>query len=318
MHVMKAVRFHEYGGPEVLRLEEVPRPEPAEGRLLVRVRAAGVNPFDAKVRSGAARAWIRHRLPLIPGWDFSGVVERSGPGAPAWTAGAEVLGKADVARDGADAEYLVVAPEEVVARPAGLPALEAAALPTALTAWQALYGLPPGRPGLDLAPGQTILIQGGAGGVGGFAVQLAKLRGARVIATASAAHREHVRALGADVVVDYARERFEEAARDVDAVLDLVGGETLERSWNVLRAGGALASAVGSLSEERARALGARAVAVDTRMDSGQLEELVRLATSGHLRIPLAAVWPLAEVRRAHEAIETGHTAGKIVLRVDA
>ena len=240
---MKAVRMHGYGGPDVLAYERAPLPTPAADEVLVRVRSAGVNPFDWKVRQGNFESTIAHSLPLIPGWDLSGVVEVVGRAVVEFVPGDEVYGMVDRTRDGAYAEYLTARARHLAPKPRTLPHLGAAAVPTAaLTAWQVLFGAN-GEPGsVGLGKGQTILIHGGAGGVGSFAVQLARWRGARVVATASAAHVGFVRDLGADLVIDYHEGSFERLVSGVDAVLDLVGGDTQARSWGVLRPGGVLGS----------------------------------------------------------------------------
>src|SRR5205809_2677405 len=211
---MKAIRMHKYGGPEVLKYEDAPRPEPATGEVLVRVRAASVNPVDWKVREGELTATHGHELPLIPGWDVSGVVEASGPGATQWKPGDEVYGLPPCDRGGSYPEFIVVRGTELARKPESLDHIQAAAIPlAALTAWQALFDA------AKLGRGQTVLIHAAAGGVGHFAVQLAKSKGARVLGTASARNAQFLRELGADEVIDYTASRFEDVVRDVDAVL---------------------------------------------------------------------------------------------------
>jgi NADPH:quinone reductase-like Zn-dependent oxidoreductase len=205
MERMKAIRMHRYGGPEVLRHEELPRPSPGGGEVRVRVHAAGVNPLDWKVREGWLKELVPLRLPLVPGWDVSGTVDQVGPGVADLAPGDEVFGKPDLVRDGAYAEWLVTRTAALARKPARLDHLHAAAVPIAgLTAWQALFEGDAGAPSIGLRPGQSILVLGGAGGVGSFAVQLARWRGARVIATAGPRSAEYVRGLGAEVV-DYTR-----------------------------------------------------------------------------------------------------------------
>ena len=307
---MKAVRFHEYGAPHVLKLEDAPLPTLRDTDVLVRVHSAGVNPIDWKVRADQFRGMIHHDLPLIPGWDFSGVIEELGAKATGAKIGSLVFGKADIARDGAYAEYLAVDVANIADRPSSLDHVNAAAVPTAgLTAWQALDGL-------RLARGQSLLIQGAAGGVGSFAVQFAKARGLKVLATAQGRNRRHLEKLGADVVIDYESERFEDRANGVDAVLDLVGGDVEERSFAVVRPGGAFASTVRPPSEESARRHDVRAVAVGARMVKTDLEAIARLIDGGVITVPLTEVMPLADARRAHEILESHHARGKIVLRI--
>ena len=234
---MKAVVAHEYGAPEVLKFEEVPRPEPKEDEALVRVIASGVNPADPLTLSGKYAREFGTRLPLIPGYDIAGIVEKTGPNMTKLKVGDAVYGYPTFG--GGWADYVTVKEWEVAAKPKSLNFVEAASVPMgALTAWQALVDV------AKLHAGQTILIHGGSGGVGSFAVQIAKARGARVIATASTANQDLLRQLGADVAVDYSKTRFDDVAKDVDVVLDPVGKETLARSYDVVKKGGIVMSLV--------------------------------------------------------------------------
>src|SRR6266851_4676498 len=227
---MKAIRIHNYGGPEALQYEDAPRPKPQAGEVLVRVHAAGVNPIDWKVREGHMKDFWPHKFPLILGWDLSGVVEEIGAGVSRFKKGDEVYSVPDVSRNGAYAEYIVVRESEVALKPKALHHIRAAAVPLAvLTAWQALFDT------VQLQPRQRVLIHGAAGGVGHFAVQLAKLKGAHVVGTASAKNHEMLNKLGADELVDYTIQRFEDVTRNIDVVLDTIGGDTQERSWQVLK-----------------------------------------------------------------------------------
>jgi NADPH:quinone reductase-like Zn-dependent oxidoreductase len=306
---MMAVRISEFGGPEVLRYEEVPRPRAGDGEALVRVHASGVNPVDWKARQGFLKG-LRSELPWIPGWDFSGVVEESGLGVR-WKPGDEVYSRPDLSRDGSYAEYIVVRGAELASKPASLDHLRAAAVPLAgLTAWQALFDV------ARLEAGQTVLVHAAAGGVGCFAVQLAKWKGAKVVGTCSARNLEFVRGLGADEVLDYTTSPFEEIVRDADVVLDPVGGQTQDRSWVALKKGGILVSLVQPPPFETASALGVRGTGMMTRTLPDQLSELGRLIDEGRLRVPLENVFPLPEARRAQEFVETGHARGKTVLKV--
>lgn len=314
---MKAVQIHEYGGPEVLRYEDAPLPEPGEGEVLVRVHAAGVNPVDWKVRQGLLRTAIRYELPLIPGWDVSGTVEAVGNGNGSFRVGDDVYGRPDITRNGAYAEYVVVRARELAKKPRLLGHVHAAAVPlAALAAWQVLFEAPAPYSSIGLKKGQTILIHGAAGGVGSFAVQLARWRGARVVGTASGGNEGFLAGLGVQQVVDYTTQRFEEVVHNVDAVLDTIGGEVQERSWQVLKPGGVLASIVGRPSEDLARAHGARAAYVFVQPNSGQLEEIARLVDAKVIRPVLADVLPLVQARRAQEISQAGHVRGKIVLTV--
>ena len=311
---MKAIRIHNYGGPEVLQYEDAPRPRPQAGEVLIRVYAAGVNPIDWKVREGYMKDLWPHKFPLIPGWDLSGVVEAVGPGPAAtgrFKKGDEVYSVPDVSRDGAYAEYIVVRESELALKPKSLHHVHAAAVPlAALTARQALFDAG------QLVSGQRILIHGGSGGVGHVAVQLAKWKGAHVFGTASTKNQELLRELGVDEPIDYTKQKFEDVARNVDLVLDLIGGETQERSWSVLKKGGVLLSLVQPPSVEKAKALGVRAAFVAGHPSGAQLAEIAKLIDSGELKLTIDRILPLSEVRRAHELSKSGHTRGKIVLRV--
>jgi NADPH:quinone reductase-like Zn-dependent oxidoreductase len=310
MTMMNAVRIHRYGGPEVLRYEKAPRPEPGTGEVLIRVHGAGVNPVDWKVREGYARDFLKHALPLVPGWDVSGVVEAVGPGATRWKPGDELFSRPDIARDGAYAEFLVVRESEAARKPQSLDHLQAAAVPlAALTAWQALFDA------AGLGPGQTVLIHAAAGGVGHFAVQLAKWKGARVIGTASAGNHAFLRTLGADDTIDYTTTRFEEVVRDADVVLDTMGGDTQQRSWKTLREGGILSTILAPPPEE--------AIPPEKRLgytfvqpNAEQLSEIATLIDAGKVRTVVETVLPLPEARSAQERSQAGHVRGKIVLQV--
>jgi NADPH:quinone reductase-like Zn-dependent oxidoreductase len=310
MTMMNAVRIHRYGGPEVLRYEKAPRPEPGTGEVLIRVHGAGVNPVDWKVREGYARDFLKHALPLVPGWDVSGVVEAVGPGATRWKPGDELFSRPDIARNGAYAEFLVVRESEAARKPQSLDHLQAAAVPlAALTAWQALFDA------AGLGPGQTVLIHAAAGGVGHFAVQLAKWKGARVIGTASAGNHAFLRTLGADDTIDYTTTRFEEVVRDADVVLDTMGGDTQQRSWKTLREGGILSTILAPPPEE--------AIPPEKRLgytfvqpNAEQLSEIATLIDAGKVRTVVETVLPLPEARSAQERSQAGHVRGKIVLQV--
>jgi len=311
---MKAIRIHNYGGPEVLQYEDAPRPEPQAGEVLIRVHAAGVNPIDWKVREGYMKDLWPHKFPLILGWDLSGVVEEIGTGPAAggrFKKGDEVYSVPDASRDGAYAEYIVVRESELALKPKSLHHVHAAAVPlAAVTAWQAFFDT------AQLQPGQRVLIHGGSGGVGHVAVQLAKWKGAHVLATASTKNQELLRELGVDEPIDYTKQKFEDVARDVDLVLDLIGGETQERSWSVLKKGAVLLSLVQPPSVEKAKALRVRAAFVAGHPSGAQLAKIAKIIDSGRLAPVIDRILPLSEVRRAHELSKSGHTHGKIVLRV--
>lgn len=308
---MKAVRIHAYGGVDVLSYEDVPRPEPGDSELLIRVHATSVNPFDCAVRAGYLAAYFNHTLPLILGTDVSGVVEQVGPGVTAFQPGDEVYGRTGVVRDGAYAEYALLAETDVAAKPRSLDHRHAAALPhVSLTAWQALFELG------DLQAGQTVLIHGAAGGVGHVAVQLAKWRGAKVIGTSSR-NVDYLHQLNVDQVIDYAVEPFELVARDVDVVLDTVGDVVQERSCMVLKPQGMLVSVIQAPSEELTARYNVRSALVYSSPPIGQtLTQVAELVDSGRLVPHVSAVLPLQEVRQAHEMVEGRHTKGKLVLAV--
>jgi NADPH:quinone reductase-like Zn-dependent oxidoreductase len=309
--IMKAVRIHAYGGLETLSYEEAPRPEVDEGMVLIRVKAAGVNPFDWKARMGYIQAYINYSFPLTLGWEVSGVVEAIGPGVTGIQVGDEVHARADVTRDGGYAEYMTLRASEVLPKPASVDHFQAAAIPhAALAAWQALF-----KAG-GLTRGQTVLIHGAAGGVGTIAVQLAKLHGARVIGTASKANLDFLRWLGVDEAIDYQAVPFETVVHGVDVVLDLVGGETQQRSWDVLKPGGILVSLVQPPSQAEAEAHGVRQAFAAADLDRSILSQVDALVDAGQLKPVVSHVFPLAEAQKAHALSETGHVRGKIVLKI--
>lgn len=308
---VKAIRIHSYGGPEVLQYEQAPRPRVTKGEVLIRVHAAGVNPIDWKVRSGSLNGYIQHKLPLILGWDVSGVVEQVGLDGSRFKRGDEVFGMADVSRDGAYADYIAVREAALALKPKSLYHVRAAAVPlSALAAWQSLFELG------QLQPGQRVLVHGGSGGVGHFAVQLAKWKRAYVLATASTENQQLLRKLGADESINYRTQKFEDVVHNVDIVLDTTGAETQERSWGVLKKGGVLISFVQPPSEEKANQFGVRGMMCTVQANGAQLSKLAKLIDSAKLKPIMDRILPLSEARRAHELSENGHVHGKIVLRV--
>jgi NADPH:quinone reductase-like Zn-dependent oxidoreductase len=308
---MKAVRIHAYGGPEVLTYEEAPLPKPGTGEVLIRVYATTVNPFDCALRAGYLSAYVKPTFPLIMGTDVSGVIEDVGSDDTGFKPGDDVYARAGVYRDGANAEYVVVAASDVARKPQSVDHIHAAAIPhVVLTAWQALFEA------ANLSEGQTVLIHGAAGGVGHIALQLAKLRGAKVIGTASI-NLDLVHDLGVDQAVDYSSTLFETVANNVDVVLDTQGGDTQERSWGTLKPGGMMVSTVQPPSDERAVAHGVRQHFVATNPPIGKtLTEVADLIDKGHIHAEVSVVLPLSEIRKAHEMIEAKHSRGKIVLQV--
>lgn len=308
---MKAIRLHARGGPEQLVYEDAPRPMPAPGDAIVRVHATGITRTELTWDQTYRNADGSPRLPTIPGHEFSGVIESVPIGVRDLGPGDAVYGLADFPRNGAAAEYLAVRAANLALKPRTLDHVHSAPLTlSGLTAWQALFTH--GR----LQPGQRVLIHGGAGGVGAFAVQLAKWKGAHVITTSSAGNFEFLRGLGADETIDYKTTRFEDVVRGVDLVLDAVGGDTVERSWQTLRPGGAMISIAEFIPEDEPPKHGVRGLFFIVEPDREQLEEMAKLVDRGLLKAFVAKVFPLAEARQAFELALQGHTRGKIVLQV--
>jgi NADPH:quinone reductase-like Zn-dependent oxidoreductase len=279
--------------------------------VLVRVHAAGINPVDWKIREGHLKEMLHHTLPLVLGWDVSGVVESLGSAVTRFKVGDEVFSRPDISRDGAYAEFIVIKESEVALKPHSIDHIHAAALPLAgLTAWQSLFDAG------GLAAGQRVLIHSAAGGVGSLAVQLAKWKGAWVIGTASERNHDFLRQLGVDQPVDYETVRFEEAVQPVDVVFDTMGGEVQARSWKVLKRGGILVSIVSPPSAESAVANGVRQAFVFTQPNAAQLAEIAKLVAAEKLKAIVETVLPLSDATRGQELSERGHTRGKIVLRV--
>ncbi|MFB7493289.1 NADP-dependent oxidoreductase [Streptomyces sp. NPDC056161] len=333
-HTMKAIRLHEFGGPEVLRHEEVPVPEPGPGEVLVRVHAVGLNPPDWYAREGMPDVPPELKppftLPLIPGTDVSGVVAAVAADVNDFAAGDEVAGllRFPTALQGsAYAEYVTAPASDLARKSAAIDHVHAAALPmSGLTAWQFLIELGHDHPSpfqaarhrpMPLDTGTTVLINGAAGGVGHLALQLAKWKGARVIAVASGAHETFLRDLGADEVIDYTKERPEEVARDVDLVLDTVGGPDSRRFLRTLGRGGSLYPVYfGEFDDEENAKLGVTVTSTQVRSNGAQLAELDRLVDAGTVRVAIDSTFPLADARVAHERAARGHIQGKIVLTV--
>jgi NADPH:quinone reductase-like Zn-dependent oxidoreductase len=306
---MKAIAVHEYGGPEVLKYEDAPRPEPKENEALVRVIAAGVNPVDALIRSGKYAKFFGTTLPLIPGYDIAGIVEKTGAKITKLKAGDSIY--AYVLWGGGYAEYAVATEGEATAKPKSLNYIGAAAVPlAALTAWQALIDT------AKLSAGQTVLIHGGSGGVGSMAIQIAKSRGAKVIATASTPNQDLLKQLGTDVTVDYTKTKFEDVAKDVDVVLDSVGKDTLARSYGVVRKGGIIATLVAEPDQAELDKHGIHGAAISVKPNASELAEITKLIEQKKIKPVVSQVLPLTEAVKAQEQAATHHTRGKIVLRV--
>ena len=312
MATMKAVRFHAYGGPDVLVYEDAPKPEPAAGEVLVKVHATSVNPIDWKIRAGHLKGFRDYPLPFILGWDVSGVVESAGSGVTGFKPGDEVYGFPDSSRNGAYAEYIAVEQTKLARKPKSLDHIHSAAIPLAgLTAWQALFDT------AGLTAGQKVLVQAAAGGVGHLAIQFAKLKGLYVAGTASGRNQEYLKQLGCDLPINYETTRFEDVVHDYDAVVESMGGEVRNRSWKVLKKGGILVALIGPPpSEEDAKAHGVRAIIIWGQANPDQLAEIAKLADSGRVKPEIAAVFPLRDAAKAHQMSETEHVRGKIVLQV--
>jgi NADPH:quinone reductase-like Zn-dependent oxidoreductase len=311
---MKAVRFHEYGGPEVLRYEDVDRPRLAAGQMLVRVAATSFNQVDASIRSGLLQQVFPVALPHIPGFDVAGTVAEIGEGVAGWSVGDAVVGFLPMTEDGASAEFVLAPAEVLTDAPTSIPLVDAAALPsTSLTAWQALFEQ------ADLKAGQRVLVNGAGGGVGGYAVQLAKRAGATVIATASSRSKDTVEAIGADRIVDYTATAVTEAISEpVEVVLNLVNApeSDLAGLTDLVSDGGVLVSTTSPVRDDPGRDV--RSVRLFVRSDAGQLATIVERVDSGELRVDVSERFPLSEIARVHELGEAGKFRGKVILTPDA
>ena len=307
---MKAVCIDSFGGPEVLRLAEVERPQPREDEVLIRVHAASVNPVDYKIRSGQYSRVSADPLPKILGRDIAGVVEDCGREVTSWKPGDEVYAMLEP-QSGGYAEYACVKQSLCAPKPRQLDFTFAAAVPLAgLTAWQGEFDHG------QLRAGQRELIHGGAGGVGHLAIQFAKARGASVATTVARADMDFVRSLGADQAIDYRADSFERELTDMDLVFDLVGGETQERSWSVLKEGGALISTLKQPSESRARERRVRAEHYMAQPDGAELRQIGELIDAGQVRPHVLAIYPLEDAAEAQRRLESDHVRGKIVLEL--
>src|SRR5262245_52565708 len=298
---MKAIVIHEYGGPEVLKYEDVLLPEPQADQILVHVVAAGVNPVDGMIRSGMF-ANEKRAFPIILGGDIAGVVERVGSKVTKFKAGDPVFAYVSLNNSGGYAQYALVTQREAAPKPKSLTYVEASAVPiVAMTAWQALID------SANLSAGQTVLIHGGSGGVGSFAIQIAKAHGAKVIATASTANQDFLKELGADTAVDYTKQKFEDVAKDVDVVLDSIGKDTLARSYGVVKKGGFVVSLVARPKQAELDKHGIRGAALSVEPNSDELAEIGRLIDQKKIRVIVSQTFPLSEAIKAQEQVSTGH-----------
>lgn len=306
---MKAAYFMKHGGPEVMQYGELPDPVPGEGEVLVDAHAASVNGVDWKVRRGSYAPIAS--FPYVPGRDFSGVISALGAGVHEFAVGDPVFGVCEIGQEGAYAEKIAIKAAIVARKPTSLSHAECAAL--ALTGLTALVSI---EDTLELKSGEVILIQGGAGGVASIAIQLAKHIGAKVITTASAMNHPYVRALGADVIIDYATQDFTQEVRDCDTVFDTVGGEVATRSFAVLRPGGRAAFIASGASAPRSPRSDVVALRPKVGRDRPHLERILALVTAGHVRPPDITLYPLSQVVAAHAVSEGRHLRGKLVFEV--
>jgi NADPH:quinone reductase-like Zn-dependent oxidoreductase len=308
---MKAIQIHKYGGPGVLKYEDAPKPSPGADDVIIKVFATSVNPIDWKIREGHAKGMFPVKFPLIPGWDVSGEIDEVGSNILNFRKGDEVYSRPDPTKNGTYAEYVVVKANLVNGKPQSIDHEKAAAVPLAgLTAWQALFDY--GK----LQQGQKVLIHAASGGVGTFAVQLAKWKGAYVIGTASKENMAFVKKLGADKVIDYKNEKFEEKLKNIDLVIDLIGGETQKRSLKVIKKGGRLITAVQLGNQEEAKEKNIHIEGFLTQSLPEELEQIKQLIDSGKVMPVIASVMPLKDAAKAQKLSEEGHVRGKIVLQV--
>ena len=308
---MKAIRVHQFGGPEVLKYEDAPRPVPAADEVLIKVYASGMNPVDWKMRAGLAESLFPIQLPFIPGWDVSGEIEEVGSDILIFKKGDEVYGRPDVTRDGTYAEYVAVKANQINFKPKSINHDKASAVPLAgLTAWQGLFDYG------HLEEGQKVLIHAAAGGVGSFAVQLAKWKGAYVIGTSSEENIDFLFDLGADEALDYKTVKFEDRLKDVDLVFDLIGGDTQQRSLKIIKKGGRLITTVQPKYQEEAKANDIHMEVFMTQSLPEELEQLGNLIDSGKIKPVVTKTFPLKDAAAAQIEMENGHTRGKMVLIV--
>jgi NADPH:quinone reductase-like Zn-dependent oxidoreductase len=304
---MKSIRIHSYGSSGEMKIEDAPRPQVANDQLLVKVIAAGVNPVDWKIRSGWMKQVSGEHFPLTIGQDLAGEVAEVGTSVSQFKAGDQVFGFGS----GSYAEYTAARAGEIALKPKSVDFATAASIPTAcLTAWQALIDV------AQVRQGQLVLVHGAAGGVGSFAVQIAKWKGARVAGTAAAEDADYLKSLGADLIIDYQKERFEERAGNPDVVLDLIGGETLNRSYGIVKKGGIIVSTVHAGDEAKARQAGVRVVNIVMKKDGSELAQIAQLVDQGAIKPRIDKVLPIDQAKQAHDLNEAGQTRGKIVLKV--
>ncbi|RYY01425.1 MAG: NADP-dependent oxidoreductase [Gammaproteobacteria bacterium] len=304
---MKAIEIKAYGNMDVVNYVDVERPEPAADEILVRVQYAGVNPVDWKIRNGLGER-LGLKLPIRLGGEITGIVETLGANVKNFNMGDEVYG---LISSGGFAEFALAKSTDIALKPKNISFEQAAAIPLgALTAWQAIFNL------ANVTSGQKILITGASGGVGSLAVQLAKAKGAHVIGMASGSNEDFVRNLGADEFIDYTLQNFVDFVKDVDVVFDTVGGDTFSKSFNTLKKGGFLVTAVEFPTEEKAQEFGVKAARVFCKPNVQELNEITQLVDDGKLKANVSVVFPLAKIKEALQLSEERHTRGKIVLQI--
>ena len=305
---ISAIQVHAYGDADQLKFEQIARPEPQAGEVLVRIHAAGVNPVDWKIRSGALKSFMQQTFPYVPGADLAGVVAEVGSGVTAFQVGQEVFGRSAY---GSYTEYGIAPATALALKPKSLSFDEAATLPIgATTAWQGLFDHG------NLQAGQRVLILGGAGGVGLFAVQFARWKGAHVISTASTQNVDFVRSLGAETVIDYTKTNVADEIHDVDLVFDTVGGAVLNSAWPTLKRGGTLITIAGQPDEARAKELDVRTGRFSAQVSSELLGTFAQLIDERHVKAIVGTTFPLSEATQAQELSQSGHGRGRIVLQV--
>jgi NADPH:quinone reductase-like Zn-dependent oxidoreductase len=308
---MKAIVAHQWGGPDVLKFEEFPLPQAKENEILIKSFAAGVNSFDGTLLTGKYAKAFGTQLPWIPGYDVAGTVEKIGANVKKFKIGDPVYAFISIPNGGGYAEYALAKENQAALKPATLSFAEAAGVPSvALTAWQSLVDK------ANVQPGQTVLIQGASGGIGIFAIPIAKVRGAKVLGTASTANQDFLKQLGADVAIDYKTQKFEDIAKDVDVVVDGVGGETLKRSYPIVKRGGILVSLVGRVDQAELDKYGIRGVSLEAQYNGDQLAEIGKLIDAKKINVVVSETFPLADAAKALAKADTGHARGKIVLKV--
>ncbi len=308
---MKAVRIHTYGNADQLVYEDAPMPIVEANDVLIKVVASSVNPVDWKIREGHLKEMVSYSMPVILGLDVSGIVESVGKNVTKFKVGDAVFSRPDVKRNGTYAEFVAVNEDEVASKPKTISHVESASLPLAgITAWEALFTT------AQLSANQKVLIHGGSGGVGSLAIQLAKSRGAYVISTTSTKNLALVKSLGADEVIDYKNQRFEEIVKEADVVFDTIGGEVQKLSWSVLKPEGILVSIVSQPSEETAAKHKVRSAFIFIGPNAEILTQIAELVDEGKVRPIVGAEFALADIAKAQALSESGHSVGKIVLYV--